>query len=108
LKGASYENLKLHSKKADGKSFWYTYNYDGRATLFPFIAAQCLPFPGGKFLDFALLFMSRYINFTSGVCHANELLMMWNIPVFGATLNDEEQALSIQITKMWYNFAKYG
>ncbi|XP_059486020.1 juvenile hormone esterase-like [Neocloeon triangulifer] len=88
LKGASYENMKLHSKF--GKSYWYTFNFEGFATLWPAIAASvCVPFPGG-------------------VCHANELLMVWNIPVLGATLTAEEEQLSRRMTKMWYNFAKYG
>ncbi|CAB3367351.1 Hypothetical predicted protein [Cloeon dipterum] len=88
LKGASYENMKLHSKF--GKSYWYTFNFNGTLSLWFAIASSvCVPFPGG-------------------VCHANELLMLWSIPVLDQVLDPEEEDLSRKMVKMWYNYAAYG
>ncbi|KAG8235964.1 hypothetical protein J437_LFUL017900 [Ladona fulva] len=75
----------MHSKKND--SFFYAFNYRGQNTLWDMIGVSSAPFDGG-------------------VCHANDLLMLFNIPMY--FLNDEEKEVSQKMVSLWTNFAKYG
>lgn len=85
IKGGMYQSAKYNAEMG-GTSYLYAFHYAGSRTMFSYIGATS-PIPGG-------------------VCHANELILLFAIPTF--TTDDQDKAVSNQMVNLWVNFATTG
>ncbi|XP_046395291.1 juvenile hormone esterase-like [Ischnura elegans] len=85
LKGPQHRLVQLHSKR--NNSYLYAFDYEGKTSMWSAIGDPSAPFDGG-------------------VCHANDLLYLFSIPLFD--LNEEDDQLSKKMVGVWTNFAYYG
>lgn len=85
LKGPTYHKVQLNSRV--NNSYYYAFNYRGKNTMWDFIGDPNAPFDGG-------------------VCHANDLLYLFNVPLM--FLDEEGEEVSRKMVGLWTNFAYYG
>ncbi|XP_046395467.1 juvenile hormone esterase-like [Ischnura elegans] len=85
LKGPTYHVVQFNSQYVN--SYHYTFNYNGSKSLWSMIGNKNSPFPGG-------------------ICHSDELLYIFSIPLF--PLNEKDKHVSHKMVALWTNFATYG
>ncbi|KZS04109.1 Carboxylic ester hydrolase [Daphnia magna] len=94
LKSAGYETVRLHSLHNE-HSYWYSFNYEGRNSLFIYLFASNPP---------------NYPPVDHGVDHADEMiyLFIYPFPSDPPFLDEREKDLSLKMIQVWTNFAYYG
>jgi carboxylesterase type B len=85
IKGGMYQSAMYNTAKG-GTSYLYAYHFLSSRTMYTYIAPTS-PIPGG-------------------VCHANELILLFAIPTF--TTDDQDKAVSSRMVDLWVNFITTG
>lgn len=89
IKEATYQFAQLSSKNRPADTFFYSVNYDGRYSYFPYVFDNTPPIP-------------------HGVSHSDEMIYLWAFPFdIAFRLNASEQILSDRMIQVWTNFVAY-
>ncbi|CAL8069288.1 unnamed protein product [Orchesella dallaii] len=87
FKASAYYTALYHSRISN-ETYWYSFDFKGRQTIW------------------SILFQNELPPFKGGITHGDDLIYLFQFP--GIPFDDDEQVVSNRMVDYWVNFAYYG